>query len=284
MERPNTVLPLARRVVAIGDVHGDYAAALRAIKLAKVIDENHHWNGADTVLVQVGDQTDRGDSEKEIIDFLELLRPQAIAAGGDVIVLNGNHETKNVSLDFGYVTRGGAKKFSYLYDAKKYSRDRQLRKFKRHLRGRVIAFRPGGIYAKILSTHNTIVIIGKTLFVHGGVTPKYARYGIDKINEEIEQWMKGDAHKPRVINDSNGPLWSRVYSKNISQKGCALLDETLDVLALERMVVAHTVQKNAINSACNNKVWRIDTGMSSYYGGRSQVLEIINDSQLSILE
>lgn len=70
LERPASILPETRRVVAIGDVHGDFKAAKRAIRISGVINDKDEWIGADTVLVQVGDQTDRGDSEKEIIDFL----------------------------------------------------------------------------------------------------------------------------------------------------------------------------------------------------------------------
>lgn len=206
-----------------------------------------------------------------------------MAAGGRVITLNGNHETKNVSLDFGYTTRGGATKFNHFYNRAQYRRDRQVRKFPKYLRGRVIAFRPGGAYAKILATHNTVVVIGKTLFVHGGVEPQYADYGVEKMKQEISLWMQGKAKAPRLVYDSNGPLWSRVYSKNTTKHGCELLNETLDKMGLERMVVAHTVQIHGINSACDKKVWRVDTGMSKYYGGKTQVLEIINDQKVSIL-
>lgn len=97
LERPESIHSEVRRVVAIGDVHGDFKAAMRAIRIAGIINDKNEWIGGDTIFVQVGDQTDRGDSEKEIIDFLEELRPKALEAGGRVITLNGNHETKNVS-------------------------------------------------------------------------------------------------------------------------------------------------------------------------------------------
>ena len=86
-------------------------------------------------------------------------------------------------------------------------------------------------------------------------------------------------YKPYVSNP-NG----RVYSDKVTHSGCLMLKETLDILGIDRMVVAHTVQTDGINSACNKKVWRIDTGMSSFYGGKTQVLEIKNDNQITILE
>jgi hypothetical protein len=44
------------------------------------------------------------------------------------------------------------------------------------------------------------------------------------------------------------------------------------------MVVGHTVQEEGITSACGGRVWRIDTGMSSHYGGPLEVLQIEGDS------
>jgi len=79
--RPATIQPATDRIVAIGDVHGDYNAALEAIRLTRIIDNKNKWIGGNTTLVQVGDQTDRGDSEKEIIDYLEILKVQANKVG-----------------------------------------------------------------------------------------------------------------------------------------------------------------------------------------------------------
>jgi hypothetical protein len=55
------------------------------------------------------------------------------------------------------------------------------------------------------------------------------------------------------------------------------LDETLNALSLSRMVVAHTIQDGGINSACDDKVWRVDVGMSAHYGGEPAALEITAD-------
>jgi hypothetical protein len=40
------------------------------------------------------------------------------------------------------------------------------------------------------------------------------------------------------------------------------------------MVVGHTPQSRGISAACGGQVWRIDTGMSHFYGGPLQLLEI----------
>lgn len=48
------------------------------------------------------------------------------------------------------------------------------------------------------------------------------------------------------------------------------------------MIVAHTVQAS-ITSNCDEKVWAIDVGMSRYYGGTIEVLELVNDEVTGVL-
>ena len=65
---PTTTVDLAgRRLVAIGDVHGDFAQTMAALELGKVMGGDGNWIGGDTVLVQVGDILDRGDNELAIM-------------------------------------------------------------------------------------------------------------------------------------------------------------------------------------------------------------------------
>ena len=47
------------------------------------------------------------------------------------------------------------------------------------------------------------------------------------------------------------------------------------------MVVGHTIQEAGINSACDDRVFRIDVGLSKGCGnGEPQVLEIIDDKEV----
>ena len=59
---PPSVLSVddTRRIVAIGDIHGDFDALLVALYKAEVIDLNGHWIGGDTKVIQVGDLLDKG--------------------------------------------------------------------------------------------------------------------------------------------------------------------------------------------------------------------------------
>jgi hypothetical protein len=97
-------VPAAGRIVAIGDLHGDLNATRQALRLAGAIDASDQWIGGDLVVVQTGDQLDRGDNEQEILDLFERLASQAAKTGGAVYSLNGNHELMNAVFDFRYVT------------------------------------------------------------------------------------------------------------------------------------------------------------------------------------
>ena len=77
-----TVFPAADRVVAIGDVHGDFHALKRCLQIAGVCDESERWIGGTTHLVQLGDILDRGDAEQSCLNLLFSLQAGARAAGG----------------------------------------------------------------------------------------------------------------------------------------------------------------------------------------------------------
>ncbi|HET6585403.1 MAG TPA: metallophosphoesterase, partial [Nannocystaceae bacterium] len=165
MRRPAPV-----RLVAIGDLHGDLEATRRAFRLARVVDERDRWTGGKTVVVQTGDQLDRGDDEPAILDFLERLAREADASGGAVIVLNGNHEVMNVLGDFRYVTDDGFRDFADGAGADLASAG--LAELPERTRGRAAAFAPGSPMAKRLAARSIAAVVGSTAFAHGGVLPE----------------------------------------------------------------------------------------------------------------
>jgi hypothetical protein len=263
----------AERIVAIGDVHGDLDAARRALRLAGAIDQNDRWIGGDVVVVQTGDQLDRGDNERAILDLFDRLADEAAEAGGAFHALNGNHEMMNARLDLRYVTPAGWEDFRDLADGVPV--DLLLATYPTSHRGRVVAFRPGGPYARLLAERNTIVIVGDNLFVHGGVTAAHVEYGIDRINSEVRAWMLGEGPEPAYIHKGDSPTWERMFSLEVDDKDCIALEEVLSDLGVKRMIVGHTIQEEGINSYCGQRVWCVDVGMPDYYDENDpQVLEI----------
>jgi Calcineurin-like phosphoesterase len=243
------------RVVAIGDLHGDVEAARAALRLAGAIDDADHWIGGKLVVVQTGDQLDRGDTEREILDLFDRLRGEAARAGGAFIALNGNHELMNVAGDLRYVTPGGMAEFG-------------------GEAARTAAFTPGGDLAKRLAERPIYAIVGDTVFVHGGVLPDHAAR-LEALDQETRAWMRGErAEKPAALTDEQSPLWTRRYGRADDPGVCSDAAAALARLHLRRMVVAHTVQEGGMSAICDGKVWRIDVGLAKLYGGPLQVLEL----------
>jgi hypothetical protein len=250
--------PAAARVVAIGDVHGDLEATRAALRLAGAIDGADHWAGGTLVVVQTGDQLDRGDGEREILELFDRLTTEAAAAGGAFIVLDGNHELMNAAGDLRYVTPAGFEQFG--------GED-----------GRRAAFAPGGPMARRLATRPIYAIVGDTIFVHGGILPEHLDAGLEALDAEARAWRRGERPTPpRALTDHESPLWTRRYSKpDVDDPAlCAEAAGVLARLGLRRMVMGHTVRAQGMSSLCAGTLWRIDVGLATLYGGPLQVLEL----------
>ena len=246
----NSVIPKCDKLVCIGDIHGDLCAAIKCLKLAKVIPlsvpnntqnvNNIKWIGKNTIVVQLGDQIDRcrpsnwvdnicveddeeiyedEGSDLKIICLFDNLHKQAIKENGGVYSILGNHELMNVDGDFRYVSpkefREFGNKFNGIFE---YN---SLYPFGYKERKEV--FKPGGVLAKKLAnTRYSIVQIGKWLFVHGGITSDCAnKYSLNQINYYIKRWLLGDTsleNMKHVHNlyhredDEHSPFWTRIYS------------------------------------------------------------------------
>ena len=278
MELP-CIIPAKRRIIAIGDLHGDWSATIKSLQKARVINNSLNWKGGDTIVVQVGDQVDKGGrgvvtndehSELRIINYLDKLNIEAKRNMGAVYSLLGNHEIMNVMGDFSYVSPKGINGMGG-----------SMKRFNR--------FKPGGDIAKKLAKRNVIVKIGSWVFVHGGILPKYAKkYSIRDINTIMRMFLMGhisigntQVFKQLFLNNDS-LLWNRTFSGDrVNSKA---LYSSLQLLDARYMVVGHTPQEHGINSRCKNRIWRIDSMMSEAFGVRRsdhriQVLEILNDGQ-----
>jgi hypothetical protein len=179
----------------------------------------------------------------------------------------------NVRLDFRYVTLGGY--LDLLPEGRRDPETPTAQDVVDAVGERVRAYRPGGEMAMRFAQRNVISIFGDTVFVHGGVLPHVVDYGLERLNQETRQWIRGDVDcPPQPLLGEDGPVWSRHYSDEPDEADCRLLETTLARLGARRMMVGHTVQEDGISPACDGRVWRIDVGMASHYGGRPAVAEL----------
>ncbi|HEY1338113.1 MAG TPA: metallophosphoesterase, partial [Bryobacteraceae bacterium] len=168
------------RIVAIGDIHGDYDQLVSVLRAAEVIDKSNRWVGGKTFLVQTGDLLDRGADAKKVMDLLIDLEPQAKKAGGRVLSLLGNHETMNLYGDLRYVI---PEDFETFITGK-------MKPSPGHPSGwadRKKAFETDGQYGKWMRQKNAIVKINDIVFLHGGISPKYEKTSISTINNEVRE-------------------------------------------------------------------------------------------------
>ena len=109
-----SIYPAPYRIVAIGDLHGDYVATISSLLLGRIINKKLNWIAGKTHVVQLGDILDRKprslnktdeNSEFKIMKLFMKLQKQAYKAGGGFHCIIGNHELMNVLGEFNYVSQ-----------------------------------------------------------------------------------------------------------------------------------------------------------------------------------
>ncbi|MDH4272548.1 MAG: metallophosphoesterase [Candidatus Aminicenantes bacterium] len=306
------------RIIVIGDLHGDYDNFVKILKGTQVVDPDLHWAAGKVHLVQTGDVMDRGIDARRIFDLLMRLEKEAEEAGGMVHVLLGNHEEMNLT---GTVFSGNRESVTldqfrtFLPDGyrkqeedslvkriiKLRSRDRYLREkdvvdaFWSSLRDSPSAQRQYVInlneqYGDWLRELNVAIKINDIVFVHGGISEKYSRWGLREINNrfrlEIADYWRAYRRRelprlgqPQILYRGDSPLWYREFATVPEEDLKEELDATLANLGAKTMIIAHTpnIPKNPVEmQRFGGKIWIVDTGISHVYGGPAAALVIQN--------
>ena len=273
----------AGRLVAIGDIHADIGALRTAFQAAGATNTQGRWIGGPLIVVQMGDLIGRSNDERQVLDFIFDIQRQAVQSGGAVHALVGNHEVFGGRIDNQAIGPNPFPEWEHVEGLDR--NDPRLRILPPHARARGAALMAGGPYARKIAAFPVVLKIRDTVFVHGGVVPRWARYGIERINQEVRQWLLGAAPEPDSalgVDDGDRVMWTRQFSLDVDAADCAALEESLRILDARRMVVAHTVHPE-ITARCDDRVWAVDVGMSRAYGGRVQVLEIVGDSRPRVI-
>ena len=228
--------PTPARIVAVGDLHGDYSAWRDIARASGVVGPNGQWAGGRTTLVQVGDVVDRGADSLKIVRELMRLQKEAPKRGGRVIVLVGNHEAMNVTGDLRYVTPGEFAAFSTrssaelrdrLYEARKDEIEAKYRAKDPSLSASAIraawiedtppgwvehrlAWAPDGEVGRWVIRNPAAAMINGNLFVHGGLSAEYSKLALADLNKKVASALAAvDRSDDSIINSPLGPLWYR---------------------------------------------------------------------------
>lgn len=241
------------RIVAVGDLHGDYKNFVKILKdpEIRIINEDLHWIAGKTHLVQIGDVMDRGPDPGKIFELLRKLEQEAEEAGGKVHMLIGNHEEMNIG-DFafdrrGYVTVGQLLYFlPHDYIEKEESKirkklgiqsspetdsgtalDPNIRAFwqdkiNQSMNVKYITKRHvrwhyirefNEKYAPWILQHNAVIKINDIVFVHGGISETFSIWPLKELNDQLRQEL--DMFRvARLLGKEPDPDYDIVYNEN----------------------------------------------------------------------
>ncbi|KAI8615287.1 Metallo-dependent phosphatase-like protein [Chytriomyces sp. MP71] len=252
-----------RRIVAVGDFHGDLPQVRKVLRMAGLVDKNLQWTGGpNTDFVQTGDVVDRGPDTIQLYQLLGRLYNESLTSHHGVYPLLGNHEIMNLSGDLRYVTSedtasfGGASAREHAWSAR------------------------GWIGAQLRERNSNVTLdLAGNVFVHGGITAEWAQHGVEGLNALVRDAMHGAQWRNAVFS-GEGPFWYRGYAMESERTVCGELRRALKMLKAKRMIIGHTPQYETgrILSRCNGSVYVIDVGISSAYGANCAALEIMGDT------
>ena len=214
------------RVVAIGDIHGDFDALVSILQEARLVDARYRWIGGTATLVQTGDFTDRGLEVRAVMDLLMTLEEQAESSGGRVEVLLGNHEVMNLLRD---VRDVNPQAYAGFIDSKSEARRKAAYRAYQRLRTSRLsvgvpasdlqqeedawmaahpagfleyqeAFGPQGRYGRWLRAKPVAMQLGDTIFLHAGIPPELADLSLEDINARVWRELEAfDTYQHRLV-------------------------------------------------------------------------------------
>lgn len=238
---PSVFTETPSKFLAISDFDGHIEGLTMVLRGEGIIDEEFNWIYGDGHLIISGDLFDRGFHITECMWLLYKLESEAIAAGGRLHLIIGNHEMFNMRDDWRYVET------KYFNDA--HLMDKRMLEL----------YDSNTELGRWLRSKNIIEKIGNYAFMHGGISPEVADLYLsyDQINNYGRQEMSGEpcTGDCDLVNGSDGIYWYRgMVEEDITQ---AEVDEIIDIFNVKKVILGHT-KDNTIRSFYNDKVIAID--------------------------
>lgn len=292
------------RIVAIGDLHGDYDNYIKAMRAAGLVNRRGRWIAGETHLVQTGDIPDRGPDTKRIIEHMAELAREARRKGGHVHNLIGNHEAMNVYGDLRYVTdeefaafataRSERLRDRYFAAALRDLESRDPERFANlpddfraqwydshplgwieHRQAWNPNWDPGGELFRWVMDSPVAVQINGVIFVHGGISGFYCRDTLESMTGRAHASLeRSEPDDLGILTDEFGPLWYRGLAGVAPEAPPETVDAILREHDATHIVIGHTPTDGVIWPRYSGRVIQIDTGISAAYGGHVAHLEI----------
>lgn len=243
------------KILAFSDIEGEFEA-LRLLLIAnKVMSKKFHWTFGTGHVVICGDLFDRGMNVTEQLWLLYKLEQEAVAQGGYLHVILGNHDIMNLSNDTRYVQP------KYLETANLFHLDYK------DLYGENTEL------GRWLRSKNIVEKIGDVLCLHAGVSPTLndLKIPINKINETARPYYaKSETSEVQNSNElfplfsgNTSPFWYRGYFMQpvATQQQ---VDNTLFVYGVNKILVGHTIAPHNISGYYNGKVIGLDVDQHNH--------------------
>ncbi len=261
---------VGRRIIAVGDVHGEYEKFRSILFDVKLVDSSINWVGANTILVQTGDMIDRGPKSIESVDLIRSLQEQAQKSGGMVVRLFGNHELMLLQGDYQYVNFQNP-----LEVAKRFQEEIAQGKVTAAWTDGMRLFSHAGVRTKLRKWLER----GKTSQHGGEFTPERLRFIASGANDALIKGVSSGDYKAPIffVDTSRGGR---------DEYGGIFWGDAKDLVGSEQafdmpQVFGHTpTGKPELEVEYGGNLINIDCGMWSGYGGNCGYLEITPDGEL----
>lgn len=246
------------RIIAVGDIHGDYKNFIKILKGVSLVDEELHWKGGKAHFVQTGDIMDRGPEAKKAFDLLMRLEKEAEEADGKVHFLVGNHEEVNITgIAFDYAGFITVEQFvSFLPDKYRKNKEKEFRKklrekdtgqsgqdllldnnlrpyweelMKNNMEARKLyTHNFNEKYGKWIINHNAVIKINDVIFTHGGISKSFSTWKLKDINNLLRDELNYARLATKGFQPFDSAFKPRIVYKSegpLWYRELALLDE-----------------------------------------------------------